>query len=192
MVMSSNNENGLKKTSLLKSSLFKFSDGSIPGVQGIVNHGNSCFANAVIQCMSNTEYLGEFFVSGRWRAELITAQRSGNECPVTEQLALLIESLWMCSYDRGVSKNFFSVIDRYSAIFAAEKQNDAHEFLLWLLNCVNDEISGAGSGEVDKSPKAHSSKAGVRLFCEFQLLFNLCAMFVLSHTVFWPMIIIYY
>lgn len=36
-----------------------------PGVTGLKNHGNTCFINAVMQCISNTDVLSEYFVLDR-------------------------------------------------------------------------------------------------------------------------------
>jgi ubiquitin C-terminal hydrolase len=38
------------------------SGGKVPGVIGIRNHGNTCFINAILQCLSYTDLLAEYFV----------------------------------------------------------------------------------------------------------------------------------
>lgn len=38
----------------------------VPGVTGLRNHGNTCFINAVIQCISHTDVLAEYFVLDRY------------------------------------------------------------------------------------------------------------------------------
>ena len=37
-------------------------EGKVPGVVGIKNHGNTCFINAILQCLSYTDILAEYFV----------------------------------------------------------------------------------------------------------------------------------
>ena len=40
----------------------------LPGVTGIRNHGNTCFMNAIVQCLSNTRPFVEYFLSDEFRS----------------------------------------------------------------------------------------------------------------------------
>ena len=40
----------------------RMEEGKVPGVVGIKNHGNTCFINAILQCLSYTDILAEYFV----------------------------------------------------------------------------------------------------------------------------------
>lgn len=113
-----------------------------PGVVGIKNHGNTCYASSVIQCLSNTEYFTEHFVNDHHRAHLVAAKQSGCQCAVTDTLAQLIESLWTRTYTSKLSRDLLKAVKRNTELFAESNGHDAEEFLMWLLNTVNDELYG--------------------------------------------------
>jgi ubiquitin C-terminal hydrolase len=155
--------NKAERASTSKSSLIKFADGRIPGVCGIHNHGNSCFASGIVQCLSNSDLFAELFITGYCQLQSVAAERVGRSCDVTEKLAQLIDSLWTCRYTAEISREFLDAVSEHSTVFAATKQSDAQEFLLWLLNRLSDELYGEDDSESNKSACSHS-KIAVRFF----------------------------
>ncbi|XP_029102460.1 ubiquitin carboxyl-terminal hydrolase 43a isoform X2 [Scleropages formosus] len=133
-----------------------------PGVLGLKNHGNTCFMNAVVQCLSNTDLLAEYLGLERYKSDLVSRSRLnglllrsdeataalGGE--VTQQLAALIRALWTLEYTPQLSVDFKSVVAKYGSQFRGNSQHDALEFLLWLLDRMHEDVSS--------SPNSHSSK----------------------------------
>lgn len=158
---------------------FTAEPGRVPGVIGIRNHGNTCFINAILQCLSYTDILAEYFVLDVYKGDLkrkkklqtLTAlykRGSGNgggsgsntnggvdfcgRGEVTEQLATLLKSLWSLQYDPEISVRFKSLVEKHASQYKGGSQHDAQEFLLWLLDRVHEDLNMA-SGRLKRHRK---------------------------------------
>ena len=101
-----------RKISSLESSVVSSSDvnqiadqapDKMIGMMGIHNHGNTCFMNAIVQCLSNTETLLSYFLTDQYKADIKSsnkhnAKRFGTRGELTEHLATLLRSLWTCRF----------------------------------------------------------------------------------------------
>lgn len=132
----------------------------VPGVTGLRNHGNTCFMNAVLQCLSHTDILAEYFVCDRYKDDLSkktkNSKKYGTKGEITEQLALLLKAIWTCQYDPEMSTAFKSVVDKYGSQYRGNLQHDAQEFLLWLLDKVHEDLN-TGSTNKYKIMKVNKS-----------------------------------
>ena len=120
--------------------------GWVPGILGIRNHGNTCFMNAVLQCLCHTELLAEYFVSDQYRSDIrrnnkINAKKFGTRGELTDQLAILLKSLWSGQYTAEISNDFKTVVGKYGSQYRGFAQHDAQEFLLWLLDKVHEDLN---------------------------------------------------
>ncbi|XP_074553263.1 ubiquitin carboxyl-terminal hydrolase 43 [Halichoeres trimaculatus] len=125
----------------------------IPGVLGLKNHGNTCFMNAVVQCLSNTDLLAEYLGLEWYKLDLSQTRLNGvvrsdevmrfAKGEVTEQLASLVRALWTLEYTPQLSVDFKTIVSKYGSQFRGNSQHDALEFLLWLLDRVHEDVNMA-------------------------------------------------
>eukprot|EP00117_Sycon_ciliatum_P024304 scpid10603/ scgid1915/ Ubiquitin carboxyl-terminal hydrolase 43; Deubiquitinating enzyme 43; Ubiquitin thioesterase 43; Ubiquitin-specific-processing protease 43 len=140
-----------------------------PGLVGIANHGNTCFMNAVVQCLSNTEPLCRYFTLDSYKlsrtkrtqlhqqklrrhskagsavaASKESQSASGQLRPgaVTDRLALLLKAMWSNQYESNVSQSFCQTVGFANDRYRLQTQQDAHEFLTWLLNTMDGDLQG--------------------------------------------------
>ncbi|MEQ2298334.1 Ubiquitin carboxyl-terminal hydrolase 31 [Ameca splendens] len=125
----------------------------VPGVSGLKNHGNTCFMNAILQCLSNTELFAEYLVLEHYKGEDLEEdkpktngvhlQKKGPlvKGEVTEQLSGLVRALWTFEYTPQHSRDFKNAVSKNATQFKGNAQHDAQEFLLWLLDRVHEDLN---------------------------------------------------
>ncbi|XP_051571067.1 ubiquitin carboxyl-terminal hydrolase 31-like [Myxocyprinus asiaticus] len=124
----------------------------VPGVAGLKNHGNTCFMNAILQCLSNTELFAEYLALEQYRGDQTddekpktngVVQRKGDpdRRDVTEQLSGLVRALWTFEYTPQHSREFKNAVARSALQYRGNAQHDAQEFLLWLLDRVHEDLN---------------------------------------------------
>ncbi|XP_030067109.1 ubiquitin carboxyl-terminal hydrolase 31 [Microcaecilia unicolor] len=122
----------------------------VPGVAGLRNHGNTCFMNAVLQCLSNTELFAEYLALEQYKQQPCDAPDTTadnglvqDRGEVTEQLSGLLRALWTLEYTPQHSREFKTVVSRNALQYCGSSQHDAQEFLLWLLDRVHEDLNYA-------------------------------------------------
>nr|XP_054588318.1 putative ubiquitin carboxyl-terminal hydrolase 50 isoform X1 [Nothobranchius furzeri] len=106
-----------------------------PGVCGLDNSGNSCYLNAVLQCLCSTVPLVEHLLNQDARKEFAKCR-----CRVAEVFARLLEKMWLGSSSICAPAETRSVLCSIFPQFNNFSQQDAQELLLYLLNALHDDL----------------------------------------------------
>ncbi|GAA5849097.1 hypothetical protein JCM8547_006443 [Rhodosporidiobolus lusitaniae] len=111
------------------------------GLVGLQNLGNTCFMNSAIQCMSNTNELKEYFLSGVYTSELNPSNPLGMRGQVAESFGTLISHLWRGSASSYAPREFKSALSRFAPQFSGYGQQDSQELLAFLLDGTHEDLN---------------------------------------------------
>jgi hypothetical protein len=112
-----------------------------PGLTGIRNLGNTCFMNSIIQCLNNTKELKEYFLSEAYRKDLNRTNPLGFGGEIADEFSILVHALWWGHCKTIAPKRFKALIGQFNSQFLANDQQDAQEFLLFLLDGLHEDLN---------------------------------------------------
>ncbi|XP_068601969.1 ubiquitin carboxyl-terminal hydrolase 2-like isoform X2 [Brachionichthys hirsutus] len=110
------------------------------GLVGLKNLGNTCFMNSILQCLSNTHSLRDYCLHTSHRRDFNNNSRTNTA--LMEEFAKLLQTMWTSSSSEAVSPSEFKTqIQRYAPRFMGYNQQDAQEFLRFLLDGLHNEVN---------------------------------------------------
>uniref|UniRef100_A0A673XRB0 Ubiquitin carboxyl-terminal hydrolase 2 n=1 Tax=Salmo trutta TaxID=8032 RepID=A0A673XRB0_SALTR len=100
----------------------------------------NCFMNSILQCLSNTPDLRDYCLRNTHRTDLNNNCRA--KAALMEEFAKLTQTLWTSVSSEAISPSDFKTqIQRYAPKFVGYNQQDAQEFLRFLLDGLHNEVN---------------------------------------------------
>lgn len=118
---------------------------------GLQNIGNTCYISSSIQCLKHTLNLWEYFIEGKYESD-INNHYSGE---IAQSFGKLLHALR--EDNSCVSPcQFKKVVDSQTKQFNGIHQCDSHEFLIFLIDKLHEELKKVNPALVPTSDKTYS------------------------------------
>lgn len=107
---------------------------------GLKNYGVTCYMNSTIQCLSATIDLAIFFLQDTWKGQ-VQNNWKGSHGFLPDIFSNLIRSLWNHESTVIRPKSLRTFCGRMNVQWSLERQQDAEEFLVFLLDCLHEDLN---------------------------------------------------
>uniref|UniRef100_A0A8C9BZV0 ubiquitinyl hydrolase 1 n=1 Tax=Phocoena sinus TaxID=42100 RepID=A0A8C9BZV0_PHOSS len=117
------------------------------GLRGLINLGNTCFMNCIVQALTHTPLLRDFFLSDRHRCEM----QSPGSCLVCE-MSSLFQEFYSGHRSPHIPYKLLHLVWTHARHLAGYEQQDAHEFLIAALDVLHRHCKGDDNGKKANNP----------------------------------------
>ncbi|CAI8045180.1 Ubiquitin carboxyl-terminal hydrolase 19 [Geodia barretti] len=121
-----------------------------PSKTGLINLGNTCFMNSVIQCLSNTPELRDYFVKGHYLANINSQNPLGFEGKLAKCFCVILRKLWSGEYGSFSPRKLLEIVAKRSKYFGGNSQHDTHEFMSYLIDGLHEDLNRVREKPVTK------------------------------------------
>ncbi|XP_017956703.1 ubiquitin carboxyl-terminal hydrolase 32 isoform X3 [Drosophila navojoa] len=112
-----------------------------PGATGLHNLGNTCFMNAALQVLFNTQPLAQYFHRQMHRFELNAANKLGTRGQLAMRYAELLKEVWTATTRSVAPLKLRFCVNKHAPQFAGGGQHDSQELLEWLLDALHEDLN---------------------------------------------------
>lgn len=132
---------------------------SFVGLRGLINLGNTCFMNCIVQALTHTPLLRDYFLSDQHKCQMT---QESQQCLVCEMSRLFQEVFHITLIDQSsmIFFQFYSgvrtphtpyrllhLVWTHARHLAGYEQQDAHEFLIAALDVIHQHCKASRNKE---------------------------------------------
>ncbi|PWI74547.1 ubiquitin carboxyl-terminal hydrolase [Purpureocillium lilacinum] len=111
------------------------------GAVGLHNLGNTCYMNSALQCVRSVEELTKYFLTESYLPEINQTNVLGYEGRVASAYGSLLREIYEEGRGSVSPRDFKSTVGRCRPTFSGWGQQDSQEFLGFLLDALQEDLS---------------------------------------------------
>ncbi|KPM40634.1 hypothetical protein AK830_g5925 [Neonectria ditissima] len=111
------------------------------GAVGLQNLGNTCYMNSALQCVRSVEELTKYFLTGTYSDEVNKTNPLGYNGKVAMAYGNLLKEIYMEGKGSVSPRDFKTTVGRCRSTFSGWGQQDTQEFLGFLLDGLQEDLS---------------------------------------------------
>ncbi|KAI9376075.1 hypothetical protein BJX61DRAFT_491973 [Aspergillus egyptiacus] len=117
-------------------------DGKPRGNTGLNNLGNTCYMNSALQCVRSVEELTYYFLNDVYKKDLNPSNPLAHNGDVAKAYADLLRTMYDVNGQSSFApRRLKNTIGRYGPAFSGYGQQDSQEFLLFLLDGLQEDLN---------------------------------------------------
>ncbi|XP_063688900.1 ubiquitin carboxyl-terminal hydrolase 2-like isoform X3 [Bolinopsis microptera] len=126
------------------------------GLVGLKNLGNTCFMNSILQCLSHSALVREYFLSKKYKMDLSNTSKMQGR--LAEEFASLLNDMWSGRHDTVSPNKFKSAVAKSAPRFVGYSQQDSQEFLRFFMEGLHEDLNTGKKGKrkIEEPPKGYT------------------------------------